>query len=369
MAIRLSGAMLTHGCSYSLSHAVWCDAQDVVAMRRCVKRLVKGREDMHAAASITTAPAVHRGIEGYEGAITEAYAPMRVTPSHATDRYRWAVQGERCGELRLTRIYAEGAIRAHIPADTVRSRTGQILLIYVENGAFQFEQAGQRAQCETGSLVLMDASQPLRAAQDGLAELLSIVFPAARLRAEVSHLDHRCTSPVNVRPGASTVLRDVMQSAWRERKALSQEGSSALPRLFGRLIEDIFPDNAGPRRGPREAHLPAARDIIHAELRNPALSPRLIANRLGLSESYLFSLAREAGVSLHEEIIQARLSACREALLSPVWGTASITEIALDFGFQDPAHFSRRFRARFGCTPSSLRQRPRILERESTTRA
>ena len=324
---------------------------------------------MRAAASLTTAPAVHRGIEGYEGAIIEAYAPMRVTPSHAADRYRWAVQGERCGEVRLTHIYAEGAIRAHIPADTVRSRTGQTLLIYVEDGGFQFEQAGLHAQCETGSLVLMDASQPLHAAQDGLAELLSIVFPAPCLRAEVSHLDRRCTAPIRVRPGTTTVLRDLMQSAWRERKALSQEGSNALSRLFGRLIEETFPDRPGPRRGPRLAHLPAARDIIHAELRNPALSPGLIANRLGLSESYLFSLAREAGTSLHEEIIQARLSACREALLSPVWRAASITEIALDFGFQDPTHFSRRFRARFGCTPSGLRQQSRILAQERTSPA
>lgn len=314
---------------------------------------------MHASASIAAIPAVHRGIEGYEGAITEAYAPMRVTPAHAADRYRWAVQGERCGEIRLTRIYAEGAISAHIPADPARARTGQMLLIYVENGAFQFEQAGQRAQCETGSLVLMDASQPLRAAQDGVAELLSIVFPAKRLRAEVSHLDHRCTLPVGVRPGAPAVLRDLMLSAWRERKALCEDGSSALPRVFGRLIEEIFPEDSGPRRGAREAHLPAARDIIQAELRNPALSPRLIAARLGLSESYLFSLAREAGVSLHEEIIQARLTACSEALRSPAWAAATVTEIALDFGFQDPAHFSRRFRARYACTPSSLRKRVR----------
>lgn len=304
-----------------------------------------------------TVPALHRGIEGYEGAIVRAYAPMRVVSANPGERHRWAVDDARCGELRVTRIFAEGAIRAHIPRDPTGASGGQMLLTYVESGAFRFEQAGQSAQCAAGSMVLMDASQPLRAAQDGLAKLLSIVFPAPRLRAEVSHLEQRCTVPVEVKPGTPSVLRDLMQCAWRERDALSQEGTTPLPRLFGKLIETVFPDQPGHRRGARQAHLPAVREIIRSELRNPELSPRLIAARLGLSTSYLFSLAREAGTSVHEAIIEARLEACREALSSPAWATVTITEIALDFGFQDPAHFSKRFRARFGEPPSAMRAR------------
>lgn len=303
-------------------------------------------------------PALHRGIEGYEGAIVRAYAPMRVSSASRGERHRWAVEDAPCGELRVTRIFAEGAIRAYIPRDPAPVSDGQVLLTYVERGAFQFEQAGQSAECAAGSMVLMDASHPLRAEQSGLAQLLSIVFPAPRLRAEASHLEQRCTVPVQVTPGTPSVLRDLMQCAWRERKALSREGTTPLPKLFGKLIEAVFPDQPGHRRGTRQAHLPAVREIIRSELRNPQLSPRLIAARLGLSTSYLFSLAREAGTSVHEAIIEARLEACREALSAPAWSSATITEIALEFGFQDPTHFSKRFRARFGRPPSSMRVSP-----------
>ncbi|MBM4227962.1 MAG: helix-turn-helix domain-containing protein [Gammaproteobacteria bacterium] len=306
--------------------------------------------------ALPAAPALHRSIEGYEGAIVESYAPMRVASATSGTGHRWAVEDAQCGDLRLTRIFAEGAIRAHIPRMNRTNCAGKMLLTYVEGGAFRFEQHGQRAECSAGSLVLMDATQPLAAAQDGVAALLSIVFPATRLRAEVPLLARRCTAPVTVKAGSRVLLRDLMQSVWRERAALAGDGASLLPRLFGRLIEDVFPDRGTGQRAPGEVYLPAARDLIREDLRNPALSPAYLAKRLGLSTSYLFALAREAGMSLHEEIMQVRLEAARDALCAPAWSTASVTDIALDFGFQDPAHFSRRFRARFGYPPSAIRR-------------
>lgn len=303
-------------------------------------------------------PGLHRGIAGYEGAIAAAYAPMRVSSAAPGDRHRWAVQGERLGDLRLTRIFAEGSIRAHIPVAARGQMEAPVLLIYVERGAFQFEQGGQSAWCGPDSVVLMDAGRPLQAAQNGLADLLSVVFPAARLRAEVSALPRRCTLPMKVGPGASTVLREMMLCAWRERLALAHSGES-LSRMFGKLIEEVFPEQARRHRRVRDTHLPAIRELISRELRSPGLSPGYIAERLGLSASYLYSLAREAGVSLHEEIMLARLEACRRALQSPAWAAASVTEIALDHGFQDPAHFSRRFKACYGCVPSALRRSAR----------
>lgn len=48
-----------------------------------------------------------------------------------------------------------------------------------------------------------------------------------------------------------------------------------------------------------------------------------------------------------------RLERCRELLgRTPA---LSITEIALDHGFSDPAYFARLFRRRFGITPSQCR--------------
>jgi len=50
-----------------------------------------------------------------------------------------------------------------------------------------------------------------------------------------------------------------------------------------------------------------------------------------------------------------RLDATRRDLCDPALAARSISEIAFAWGFNDAAHFSRAFRARFGRSPRELR--------------
>ncbi|MEZ5653153.1 MAG: helix-turn-helix domain-containing protein [Burkholderiaceae bacterium] len=61
--------------------------------------------------------------------------------------------------------------------------------------------------------------------------------------------------------------------------------------------------------------------------------------------------------TLADTIRNARLDACRRALADPTQALRSISEIAFAFGFNDAAHFSRSFRARFDCSPREFRAR------------
>ena len=45
----------------------------------------------------------------------------------------------------------------------------------------------------------------------------------------------------------------------------------------------------------------------------------------------------------------------RDSLCDPALAARSISEIAVAWGFNDAAHFSRAFRARFGRSPRELR--------------
>ncbi|MGE3773855.1 MAG: helix-turn-helix domain-containing protein [Gammaproteobacteria bacterium] len=87
----------------------------------------------------------------------------------------------------------------------------------------------------------------------------------------------------------------------------------------------------------------------------PELSPDLIARELGLSRSRLFALTRQFGTSVRRLIIDTRLDLSRAALADPAWAHCTVTELAFAFGFQDLAHFSRRFTARFGVSPRASR--------------
>jgi len=48
------------------------------------------------------------------------------------------------------------------------------------------------------------------------------------------------------------------------------------------------------------------------------------------------------------------LDAARRDLCDPGLAASSVSRIALSWRFNDAAHFSRAFRARFGCSPREL---------------
>ncbi|MBF7685657.1 helix-turn-helix transcriptional regulator [Acinetobacter sp. B10A] len=74
---------------------------------------------------------------------------------------------------------------------------------------------------------------------------------------------------------------------------------------------------------------------------------------IGLSEYHFAHLfTRSFGVPPHQYVIQQRLKKVHMDLLT--WH-ASITDIALKYGFSSSSHLSYQFKKHFGYTPSSLR--------------
>ena len=94
---------------------------------------------------------------------------------------------------------------------------------------------------------------------------------------------------------------------------------------------------------------------MRAQLRDPGLTVAAIAAALRLSPSTLHRAWAGEPCSLAEWIRAQRLDAARRDLCSPAQARRGVSEIAFHWGFNDAAHFSRAFRARFGCTPRELR--------------
>lgn len=93
-------------------------------------------------------------------------------------------------------------------------------------------------------------------------------------------------------------------------------------------------------------------DFIHAELQNPQLSVAWIAQHFGTSTRSIHRAFRSTE-SVERYILQRRLMACATVLLQP--GAHSLTQLAYQYGFASPAHFSRAFRQVHGMSPSQWR--------------
>jgi AraC-like DNA-binding protein len=133
------------------------------------------------------------------------------------------------------------------------------------------------------------------------------------------------------------------------------EWNTALGAIF-ELAAGVFgtPDPERLSTTTREVHRERAIRYIDAHLADPELSPRGIAGALGVSLRYLHGVF-EDGDSVGATILVRRLDRCRASLADPRERHRSISEIAYQWGFNDAAHFSRTFKARFGASPRGLR--------------
>jgi AraC-like DNA-binding protein len=83
--------------------------------------------------------------------------------------------------------------------------------------------------------------------------------------------------------------------------------------------------------------------------------PKLMASRFDIS----YAVQRTGRDYIRVGVRRRRLLRCR-AELDGADAEASITEIAYRWGCNDPAHFSRLFKASFGMSPTQYRSSRRL---------
>ena len=96
---------------------------------------------------------------------------------------------------------------------------------------------------------------------------------------------------------------------------------------------------------------------IRANLADPRLSPARIADALHVSRRTLYAALSPGDEGVAGEVRRLRLERARALLLDPSQ-SRPVAEIAASVGFPNAAHFSRTFRARYGHSPSELRDSP-----------
>ena len=96
--------------------------------------------------------------------------------------------------------------------------------------------------------------------------------------------------------------------------------------------------------------------VIQERLGEPDLTLGKVAAASGISTRYVQKLLRNVGQGFAGYLRACRLERCRADLADNCRAAQSITEICYRWGFNDAAHFSRSFRARYGMAPKEFRK-------------
>jgi AraC-like DNA-binding protein len=101
--------------------------------------------------------------------------------------------------------------------------------------------------------------------------------------------------------------------------------------------------------------LQRAKKYIEAHLTDEELDCDSISREMRLSPRQLARVFEIEGVPVMRFILSRRLERCRNDLRDPSLKHLSVSEIAFRWGFNNSAHFSRTYRARFGEAPTQTR--------------
>lgn len=241
---------------------------------------------------------------------------------------------------------------------------GVLLLSYVIAGSAVAASGPSRRLLRAGDLSLWPGERALSLHVAESLHLLALALPA-------QPGDERLVAP----PGGLRIGRDdplgQMLAGFFDGLSHSfgvldeRQGSLAIGMvraLLAQCLRRRQPESPAAVPPPMLARILA---YTEARLGDPGLTPQRIADAHGISLRSLQVLFERKGLRVAEWIRDQRLARCRDALAQPGW-EGRIIDVALQWGFNNPSHFSRLFRQRFGRAPRQVRAQARHLPRSAT---
>ncbi|BCB76905.1 hypothetical protein GCM10022251_48420 [Phytohabitans flavus] len=286
----------------------------------------------------------------------EALAASGLPPLHSRrhssdDDFRAGVVTADLGPLRLVELVTpEG--ECFRDARSARAPDEELWQIdLVTRGRVRAEQAGSTAELGPADLVLIDPVRPVRFASTATRSVTMLV-PRRSLR--LGPDDAARLAGVRIRgdrgPAAlvSSLARDLARSVSGFRADEAARSATAVIELIAVALSAQLGDS---RPAPDEALRARIAGFIEARLADRDLAPAKVAAAHHMSVRRLHKLFEDEPLTVAALIRQRRLERCHADLART---DRTVAAVAAGWGFADPAHFSRLFKATYGYNPAAL---------------
>jgi AraC-like DNA-binding protein len=210
---------------------------------------------------------------------------------------------------------------------------------------------GRVYTARAGSVLLINAEE-LHANESAASEYIAMKVPPATLR-EIAQTEVRFREPVADDAQAFAALQQLFATfADGSQLEIESEFVAAMSLLLERYA------NVSAATASNRAAVAAARDYLKAHFADD-VSLAALTEVAGLSAFHLVRLFHaEVGVPPHEYQLQLRIAHARRLLRDG----QPIAEAALQTGFFDQSHFSRRFKRIVGMTPGQYAGDSKIVQ-------
>ncbi|MBT2188226.1 helix-turn-helix domain-containing protein [Sphingobium nicotianae] len=233
-------------------------------------------------------------------------------------------------------------------------------LLQIE-GTGDFQQYGNQIMLEPGDLSLCDNGAPYSYTADADCAVIMLRVPNTVMRESLPSPHECCGRRLGIGQDLVSTAGAMARSLLEQlRLGLSDECRQRAAQHLLAIISSCYVasfDRLGSRSSVMTGRHWRVRSFIEQNLRDPELSPAMIAAHLKLSSRYLRMIFAANNESISAYVLRRRLEECAARLTDPRWAGHSITEIAFSWGFNSAPHFTRSFREHFDMSPRDYRQR------------
>jgi AraC family transcriptional regulator, positive regulator of tynA and feaB len=262
------------------------------------------------------------------------------------------------GSLEITRT-TQRSVRSEITRGALRRcrANGRLVVLFKLAGVSTSMQDDRSSVQRPGDLSVLD-QRPAVLTSSVNSQSMFLDLPRERLESVLGPSRLYTALTVEAGFGSTTLARTFFHDLIRLRRQLAPE---AVERMAG-IGVDLIVASLAERMAqnlPRSLHgnvtLQRAKAYVEAHLSAPDLDPPHLAAAVGVSLRRLQELFHERGQHISNYIWHRRLETAAERLADPGCAHLPLGTLAYGCGFANQAHFSRRFKERFGMSPRAYR--------------
>lgn len=295
----------------------------------------------------------------FRTAVSESFVPLHVTTDHP-EPFRGTVEHAVADSVHFSIVEATDHCVKRTPALIASARRRFYKVGLQLDGTGILVQEGREALLRPGSLAIYDTDTPYSLGFEDRSRTLVVMFPAHLVDLPLEAVGELTATPLERSGGIGPLVAAHLTNLAGDLDAVHGPAGARLARSTVDLIVTLLAHELAAGRvelDPRQRLFAEIVRFIEAHLGSRELDSTSIAAAHYVSPRHLQALFHDNDATVATWIRRRRLEECRTRLRDPASDTRSVLSIATEFGFADAAHFSRAFRAEFGCSPTEVRAR------------
>jgi AraC-like DNA-binding protein len=240
-----------------------------------------------------------------------------------------------------------------------------LLLVLVITGECRLSQSDRTVAISRGCFGICDYGKPLTLHASEDHDILLVACPRGVLYRGATTIDavlgRSFGDVASVGTVAASYLRRLPELLDEHRRPTKARLADVAIDLIAMAMSESAPAQPSVSWA-RTEMLGRIKSYVLDRLTTTGLKTQDVASALNISSRYLHSLFSDEGTTFATWLWRQRLEACRAKIESSASVDQSIGDIAVEFGFSNFSHFSKRFKEAYGMAARDMRRKTLGME-------